>query len=120
MVIWTGGPVRKEDKAGGDSIGQCALREIQDGMQLGLEPHELILRGAVFPGRGGEETPKRAAIVYEWKAKTDDTAIALSGSFVPLKDLARDVDDGKMAEELSVEIIRELLAKDYKFSPRLF
>ena len=44
----------------------------------------------------------------------------MSGTFVPLKDIARDVDDGKIAEELSVEIVRELLAKDYKFSPRLF
>jgi predicted NUDIX family phosphoesterase len=133
MVIWTGGPVRKEDRAGGDSILQCALREIQEGLRLGLEPHELKLRGAVYSGRGGEGTQKHAAIVYEWKAKTDDVAIvlssaeffgrrgtALSGSFVPLKDLARDVDDGKIAEEWSVEIIRELLAKDYKFSPRLF
>jgi hypothetical protein len=30
------------------------------------------------------------------------------------------VDDGKIAEEWSVEIVHELLAKDYKFSPRLF
>jgi predicted NUDIX family phosphoesterase len=133
MVIWTGGPVRKEDEAGGDSILQCALREIQEGLRLGLEPHDLKLRGAVYSGRGGEGTQKRAAIVYEWKTKTDDTAIALSGgeffdgqgtalsgTFVPLKDLAREVDDGKIAEEWSVEIVRELLAKDYRFSPRLF
>ena len=133
IVIWTGGHVRKEDEAGGDSILQCALREIQEGLRLGLEPHELKLRGAVYSGRGGEGTPKRAAIVYEWKAKTDDAAIALSGgeffdgrgtalsgAFVPLKEIARDVDDGKIAEEVSVEIVRELLAKDFKFSPRLF
>jgi len=133
MVIWTGGPVRKEDEAGGNSILQCALREIQEGLRLGLEPHELKLRGAVYSGRGGEGTQKRVAIVYEWKAKTDDAAIALSGGeffdgrgaalngvFVPPKEMARDVDDGKIAEELSVEIVRELLARDYRFSPRLF
>jgi hypothetical protein len=133
LVIWTGGPARKEDAAGGDSILQCALREVQESLRLGLEPHELKLRGAVYSGRGGEGIQKRATIVYEWKAKTDDAAIALSGGeffdgrgtalsgvFVPLKDVARDVDDGKIVEELSVEIVRELLAKDYKFSPRLF
>ncbi len=133
IVIWTGGPVRKEDEAGGDPVLQCALREIQEGLGLGLEPHELKLRGAVYSEPGGEETQKRVAIVYEWKAKTDDAAIALSGgeffdgrgtalsgTYVPLKDIARDVDDGKLAEEWSVEIVRELLAKDYKFSPRLF
>jgi hypothetical protein len=91
------------------------------------------LRGAVYSGPGGEGTQKHVAIVYEWKAKTDAVATVLSsaefferrgtplsGTFVPLRDLARDVDDGKLAEELSVEIVRELLAKDYKFSPRLF
>ena len=133
IVIWTGGPVRKEDEAGGDSILQCALREIEEGLRLGLEPYEQKLRGAVCSGRGGEVTQKHVAIVYEWKAKNDDAAIALSGreffdgrgtvlsgTFVPLKNLARDVDDGKIAEEWSVEIVRELLAKDYRFSPRLF
>jgi 8-oxo-dGTP pyrophosphatase MutT (NUDIX family) len=112
---------------------QCALREIQEELRLSLEPHELKLRGAVYSELGGEGTQKHVAIVYEWKAKTDAVATvlsggeffdrrgtALSGTFVPLKDLARDVDDGKIAEELSVEIVRELLAKDYKFSPRLF
>lgn len=133
MVIWTGGPVRKEDEAGGDPMLQCALREIQEELRLSLEPHELKLRGAVYSAPGGAGTQKHVAIVYEWKAKTDDVAIvlssaeffekrgiALSGTFVPLKDIARDVDDGKIAEEWSVEIVRELLAKDYKFSPRLF
>jgi predicted NUDIX family phosphoesterase len=133
IVIWTGGPVRKEDAASGDSMLQCALREIQEELRLGLEPHELKLRGAVCSGRVGERTQKHVAIVYEWKAKNDDAAIALSGgeffdgrgtvlsgTFVPLKNLARDVDDGKIAEEWSVEIVRELLARDFKFSPRLF
>jgi predicted NUDIX family phosphoesterase len=133
MVIWTGGHVRKEDEANGDSVLQCALREIQEKLRLSPEAHELKLRGAVYFRPGGEGTQEDVAIVYEWKAKTDDVAIVLSsaefferrgtplsGTFVPLKDLARDVDDGKLAEEWSVEIIRELLAKDYKFSLRLF
>ena len=133
MVIWTGGPVRKEDETGGDSMLQCALREIQEELRLSLEPHELKLRGAVYSTPGGKGTQKHVAIVYEWKAKTDDVAIvlssaefferrgaALSGTFVPLKDLAREVDNGKIAEEWSVAIVRELLARDYKFSPRLF
>jgi hypothetical protein len=133
MVVWTGGPVRKEDRAGGDPILHCALREIQTELRLGLEPHELKLRGAVYFKPGGEETQKRVAIVYEWKAKTDAAATVLSraeffdsrgaavkGTFVRLKDMAREVDDGKMTDALSGEIVRELLARDYKFSPRLF
>jgi hypothetical protein len=133
MVIWTGGPVRKEDQANGDPVLQCALREIQTELRLGLEPHALKLRGAVCFEPGGEGTQKRVAIVYEWKAKTDAAAMVLShaeffdtrgavvkGTFVRLKDLARDVDDGKITEALSGEIVRELLARDYRFSPRLF
>jgi len=133
IVIWTGGLVRKEDQANGDSILQCALRVIQMELRLGLEPHELTLRGAVRFEPGGEETEKCVAIVYEWKAKTDAAATVLSraewfdgrgaalkGTFVSLKDVVRDVDDGKITEALSVEIVRELLAKNYKFSPRLF
>jgi len=133
IVIWTGGPVRKEDEVGGDAILQCALREIQEQLRLSLEPHDLKLRGAVYSEPGGEGARKRVAIVYEWKIKMDSVAIvlshaeffdrrgtALSGTFVSLKDIVRDVDEGKITEELSVEIVRELLAKDYKFSPRLF
>ncbi|MFZ0828647.1 MAG: hypothetical protein WAO02_14605 [Verrucomicrobiia bacterium] len=133
LVLWTGGPVRKEDEANGDSILQCALSAMREELHLGLEPHELKLRGAVYSEPGGKETPPRVAIVYEWKAKTDAVAIvlshaelfnrqgtALSGTFVPLRDIARDVDDGKIVEALSVEIVRELLARDYRFSPRLF
>jgi predicted NUDIX family phosphoesterase len=133
MVIWTGGPVRKEDQANGDSILHCALREMQTELRLGLEPHDLKLRGAVCFEPGGEGTQKRVAIVYEWKAKTEAAATVLShaeffdsrgaavrGTFVRLKDMARDVDDGKITEALSGEIVRELLARDYRFSPRLF
>lgn len=133
IVIWTGGHVRKEEEASGDPVLQCALREVQEKLRLSPEAHELKLRGAVYSGPGGAGTQEDVAIVYEWKAKTDDVATvlsraeffdgrgtALSGTFVPLKDLARDVDDGKLAEEWSVEIVRELLAKDYRFSPRLF
>lgn len=133
IVIWTGGPVRKEDQANGDSILQCALREMQTELHLGLEPHDLTLRGAVCFEPGGEGTQQCVAIVYEWKAKTDAVATVLSraefldrqgtaskGTFVPVKDVARDVDEGQITEALSVEIVREILAKNYRFSPRLF
>ena len=74
------------------------------------------------------------AIVYEWRAETNDVAIALSsaefferrgtslsGSFVSLEELARDVESGKLCEEWSIEIVRELLAKgSFNFSKSLF
>jgi hypothetical protein len=44
----------------------------------------------------------------------------LSGTFVPLTELAHAVDEGKITEEWSVQIVRQLLAADYKFSSKLF
>ena len=133
LVIWTGGSVRKQDQAGGDPVLNCALREAQAELGFGLEPHSLKLRGAVCCQPDGRETQKRVAIVYEWKVKTDAAATVLTraeffgrrgaavkGTFVRLRDLARDVDDGRLTDKLSGEIVQELLARDYRFSPRLF
>ena len=124
VVIWAGGHVRKEDQRNGDSILQCALREVQEELRLSLDSHELRLRGAVY-SQLDERISKHVAIVYEWRAETDDVAVvlstaefferrgtSLSGSFVPLAELARDVETGKVSEEWSVEIVQELLAKD--------
>jgi len=133
VVIWAGGHVRKEDQTNGDPTLQCALREVQEELRLCLDAPELILRGAVYSGLG-DRISKHVAIVYEWKAETEDVAVvlssaefferrgtSLSGSFVSLEELAHDVDDGKISEEWSVEIVREFLAKgQFDFSPRLF
>ena len=133
IVIWTGGHVRKEDAVNGDPVLQCASREIREKLCLCPAAHELKLRGAVRAGLASTGMQEDVAVVYEWTAKTDDVIAVLSraqiferqgaarsGTFVPLKELARDVDDGKFGEKWSVEIVRELLARDYKFSPRLF
>ena len=132
IVIWAGGHVRKEDEANGASVLQGAVRELQEELRLFVEPDELKLLGAVYRDEG-ERTSKHVAIVYEWRAKTDDVAVALStaefferggtslsGKFVPLKLVADDVESGKLSENWSVDIVRELLAKgEYQFSPRL-
>jgi predicted NUDIX family phosphoesterase len=132
IVIWAGGHVRKEDKANGASVLQGAVRELQEELRLFVEPEELKLLGAVYRDEG-ERTSKHVAIVYEWRAQTDDVAVALStaefferrgtslsGKFVSLKVVAEDVESGKISENWSVDIVRELLAKNvYKFSPRL-
>jgi predicted NUDIX family phosphoesterase len=123
IVIWAGGHVRKEDQANGDSMLRRALREVQEELRLSLDQHELIPLGAVY-SELSEKTAQHVAIVYEWRAETDDVAIALSsaefferrgtslsGSFVSLEDLARDVESGKISEPWSAEIVRELLAK---------
>ena len=133
IVIWAGGHVRKEDSKDGDSLVQCALRELQEELRLNLEAKDLSFLGAVYADIG-ESTSKHVAIVYEWTAETDDVAVALSsaefferrgtslsGKFVKLDELAKDVDDKKLSEAWSEEIVRELLAHDsFEFKRKLF
>jgi hypothetical protein len=60
--------------------------------------------------------------VYEWRAEFDDVAVALSsvefferrgnsvsGSFVSIEELAKDVDAGTISEPWSTEIVRHML-----------
>ena len=133
MVIWAGGHVRREDGANGPSIGQGAVRELQEELRLSVEPRELELLGAVWiRSRDGDRTRRHVAIVYEWRARTDDVAVALSatefferrgtslsGSFVAPRRLATDIDGGRIREPWSVEIARNLLAGGELVEPRL-
>lgn len=133
VVVWAGGHVRKEDQLNGQTLVQCALREVREELRLSLDPEELELKGGVYSELGGERTQKHVGLVYEWRAKTDDVAVVLSraefferrgtsqsGTFLPLKEVAKSVDTGKMSEEWSVEIVRGFLAKgEYTFAPRL-
>lgn len=132
IVIWAGGHVRREDTSNGDPLLQCAMRELGEELRLNVEPESLRVVGAVYLDEGGS-TAQHVGIAYEWRAATDDVAVALSsaefferrgtslsGSFVSLENLARDVDEGKITEPWSVELVRECLAKDtFDFSPRL-
>jgi predicted NUDIX family phosphoesterase len=132
IVIWAGGHTRKEDRANGDTLLQCVVRELQEELRLSLEPHEFDLKGAIYIGLN-ERSAKHVAIAYEWRAKTDDVAVvlstaefferkgtSLSGTFISLRDLALEVDNEKITEEWSVKIVREILAKGQSnFSPDL-
>lgn len=132
-VIWAGGHVRREDGANGPSIGRGAVRELDEELRIRVEPADLELLGAVWlRGRDGDRTRRHVAIVYEWRARTDDVAIALSatefferrgtslsGSFVAPGQLAADVDDGEICEPWSVEIVRRLLPEGRLLQPML-
>ena len=133
IVIWAGGHVRREDGANGPSIGRGAVRELDEELRIRVEPSALELLGAVWiRGREGDKTRRHVAIVYEWRAQTDDVAIALSatefferrgtslsGSFVAPRQLAADVDNGEICEAWSVEIVRCLLPEGRLLQPRL-
>jgi predicted NUDIX family phosphoesterase len=121
LVIWAGGHVRREDGSNGSSVVQCAVRELQEELRLSVESKDLRLLGAVR-ALSSVKTKRHVALVYEWRAATDDVAVALSsaefferrgtsvsGSFVGIEQLAKDVDTGEVSEPWSVEIVRHLL-----------
>jgi len=131
IVIWAGGHVRSEDHDNGKVILMAAMRELQEELRLSVEPDELNALGAVYIERG-ERSSKHIALVYGWQAETDDVAIvlcktefferrgnSLSGTFITLDQLVKDVTDKEITEPWSVEIARNLLAPDM-FPPRLF
>lgn len=131
IVIWAGGHVRSEDGSNGEAILRAALRELQEELRLSVEANELNFLGSVY-FQTGERTAKHVALVYEWRADTDDVAVALSsaefferrgtslsGSFVSINELVSDVVNAKVDEPWSGEIVRELLAATI-YPPRLF
>ena len=132
-VIWAGGHVRREDGANGHSIEHGAVRELQEELRISIEPSELKLLGAVWVrARDGDKTRRHVAIVYEWRARTDDVAVALSatefferrgtslsGSFIAPLELATEIGNGGVCEPWSVEIARHLLPEGKLVEPRL-
>jgi len=133
FVIWAGGHVRKEDARSGNAIIAGVLRELQEELRLSLEPGDLHLLGALYD-TSGERTAKHAAIVYEWRAKTDDVAVVLSsaefferrgtsvsGTFISLNELVNEINTGEVKEPWSTEIAKALLpSEEATFIPNLF
>ncbi|MEC4685487.1 MAG: NUDIX domain-containing protein [Nitrospirota bacterium] len=132
IVIWAGGHVRREDSQEGRAIPACAVREIEEELRLRLDENALTLLGAVYVDEG-VSIGKHVAIVYEWRAATNDVAVALSnsefferrgtslsGKFVSMEQLVDDLNKGKMSEEWSDTIIRSFLSDDFEnLNPKL-
>jgi predicted NUDIX family phosphoesterase len=133
LVIWAGGHVRSEDGENGEAIKRGAARELKEELRLSVEAEELSLLGSIYVDLENK-SGKHVAIVYEWRADTDDVAVvlsnsefyerrgnSLSGRFVKVSNLVRDHLNGKLEETWSREIVREFLAPDTKVFPaRLF
>jgi len=133
IVIWAGGHVRLEDATNGNPLFHCAIRELREELRLNIELSDLKLVAAIYLDNGSNAA-KHVAIAFEWRAKSNDVAVALSrsefferrgtslsGSFIPLMDLAHDVESGKLDEPWSTELVRECLGTDsFDFSPQLF
>ena len=132
LVIWAGGHVRQEDASNGDAIKLAAQRELQEELRLSVELEELKFLGAIYAD-AGDKLSKHVALVFEWRAETDDVAVtlstaefferrgtSLSGKFVALEVLSKDVDTGDMREPWSMEIVNRLLPTAAKSSGLLF
>ncbi len=132
LVIWAGGHVREEDGLNGKALLRCAVRELQEELRLSVEESELRFLGSVYVQDGGK-TGQHVALVYEWRAETDDVAVALSnsefferrgnslsGRFVPVDNLVEDARKTPAdVEPWSMEILRTFLGQNGQL-PKLF
>ncbi len=123
VVLWAGGHVRREDAANGDPIIRCAIRELEEELRLQIRGSDLVPIGAVYFDNG-RSTSKHVAIVYEWRAPTNDVSVvlsrsefferkgtSLSGKFATVEKLAEDVRRKTLKDPWSVELVREHLAR---------
>lgn len=131
LVVWAGGHVRREDGASGDPLSESLARELQEELRISVEKAQFRFLGAVFL-ETGESMRKHVALVYEWRAITDDIAVvlssaefferrgtSLSGKFVSLSDLTDDVRSGRLSEPWSTEIVGAFLAEGESLQSRL-
>lgn len=116
--------MRSEDNREGQAILKCITRELEEELRLRVNPDSVSLLGAIYL-EDSKSSGKHVAIVYEWRAPTDDVEVALSnaefferrgtslsGKFVELEDIVKEMNTGKNEEPWSGYIIREFLAKD--------
>lgn len=122
VVIWAGGHAREEDGPD-NALAECASRELYEELRVSVDAKELTLLGAIYD-RSNDRSARHAAMVYEWRAPSDDVAIALSsdefferhgtsltGSFVTLEDLSRRVEAGEINESWSISVADFLLSQ---------
>lgn len=114
-VIWAGGHVRRED--GPENVlVNCAIRELHEELRISIEENTLSLLGAVYD-KSSDRSAKHVALVYEWRAPSNDVAIALSadefferhgtsltGQFVTVESLASRVANGELTESWSLSV----------------
>jgi predicted NUDIX family phosphoesterase/thymidylate kinase len=117
IVVWAGGHVRNEDGLNGRAIFRCITREIYEELKLSIQENEIELKGAIW-STAAERTARHLALVFEWRAKTNEVAVtlsnaefferrgtSLSGKFIPLAQFS----DPSQLEPWSAQILSELL-----------
>jgi predicted NUDIX family phosphoesterase/predicted ATPase len=118
IVIWAGGHVRDEDGSNGSAVLRCLVREVKEELKLDISQNDLVLVGAIWHRHATGKTSQHLAIVFEWRAKTNEVAVSLSnaefferrgtslsGKFISVKQI-KDVTE---YEPWSAAIISDLL-----------
>lgn len=80
LVIWAGGHVREEDGKSGHAIERCVVRELKEELRLCVRIEDLRLRGAMWMDSDNPKTRQHVAVVYEWRAPSDDVRVSLSNA----------------------------------------
>ena len=125
--------MRQEDNHAGKPLLQCIARELEEELRLRVTPESVSLLGAIYLEEG-KSSVKHVAIVYEWRAATDDVEVALSnaefferrgtslsGKFVEVAEIVEEMKKGGQEEPWSGYIMREFIAKESpQLQPRLF
>ena len=118
LVLWAGGHVREEDGTNGKALMRCLLREAKEELKLNIAESEVRFLGAVWERHSTAKTAQHVALVFEWRAQTEDVEVclsnaefferrgtSLSGKFVPVKELLASQEH----EPWSAAILSELL-----------
>lgn len=80
LVLWAGGHVREEDGLNGKAIMRCLLREVKEELKLNILESEVTCLGAIWDRNSTMKTAQHVALVYEWRAQTDDVEVCLSNA----------------------------------------
>jgi len=118
VVLWAGGHVREEDGSNGRAVMHCLLREAKEELKLNISDKEPRFLGAVWDRHATPKTAQHVALVYEWRAQSEDVEVclsnaefyerrgtSLSGKFVPVSDLLK----ARIDEPWSSAILASLL-----------
>ena len=118
IVLWAGGHVRDEDGSNGHAIHSCLKREIHEELKLDIEEKDVVLLGAIWDRHSTDKTSRHIAMVFEWRAPSNEVAVslsnaefferrgtALSGKFVPISTFR----DSAELEPWSAAIVKKLL-----------
>lgn len=125
LVLWAGGHVREEDGQNGKAIMRCLLREAKEELKLNIAEREVHILGSIWERHATQKTSQHVALVFEWRAETEDVEVclsnaefyerrgtALSGKFIAADELVREPD----MEPWSSAILQSLLTDTSKTS----